>query len=122
MSSKTLMLFIDDEQHDSETVDIIISFFKKSYDDIGIITDSNKAIPSKYATIPSIHLRFFQGDIIFLSLSSYLEYSDILAKNIFVRTTTDEIISNNITRARIGRAKIISINDCMVEVTEYATV
>lgn len=116
------MVFMDDEQYDPEIVDVIVSSFKESYDDVGIITDSDQTIPTKYATIPSIHLRFFRGDVVFLSLSSYLEHEDILARNIFIKTTTNEIISNNVTRARIGRAKIISINDYTLEVTEYATI
>lgn len=117
------MIFVEDhEEETSANIDIIIGFFKKDYDDIGIITNNNNQISSKYATIPSIYLRFFKGDVVFLSLSSYLENENILANNIYIKTDINEIISNNITRSRIGSAKIISINEFNLEVTEYATV
>jgi hypothetical protein len=123
MSPKILMLFIDSYQEDmKEDIDLIISSMKKDYDDIGIICDDNSDISSKYATIPSIYLRFFKGDVVFLSLSSYLEHENILADNIFIKTTIDELLSSNVTRAKIGSSKIISINDFNLEVIDYATI
>lgn len=117
------MLFIDSYQEDmKENIDLIISSMKKDYDDIGIICDDSSNISSRYATIPSIYLRFFKGDVVFLSLSSYLEHENILADNIFIKTTIDELLSSNVTRAKIGSSKIISIKDFNLEVIDYATI
>lgn len=124
METKTLAIFIN-EYYDSiiSDMDIIINSFREMYDDLTIISDKTVNVSEKYSTIPSFFLPFFRGDVVFLSLSGYLEYRDILAENIFINTNIKELLSNNITRSAIGSSvKIISINDLDVEVINYATI
>lgn len=121
MLSKTLAIFIGDQ--DSETlknVNTIYDFLKKEYDDFVIITNENNGINYEHAIIPSIYLKFFRGDVVFMSISTYLCNQEILANNIYVCASLEDFLSNNVPKNRLGNAKILTIENSKIKVFNYA--
>jgi hypothetical protein len=119
MLSKTIAIFIN--SNDSiEHIKLLYDFFHKDYDDFVIVTDNNDKIDTSYAVIPSIYLKFFQGSIVFLSAQSYLEKNNILSDNIYITTSIEEILNNNIPKSRLSGVNIITIqNNNKIEVIKY---
>jgi len=117
-SKKTLAIFISSTDA-INNIDIIYNFMHQDYDDFVIISDDNDHIDNKYAVIPSIHLKFFHGSVVFLSARSYLEKNRILSDNIYVVTSLDEIINNHISKNRLSGIKVINIQDKKIEVIKY---
>jgi len=120
LHEKTIAIFISDNDTNIENIDLIYSFFENEYEDFVIFSDQNSLIPSNYAIIPSIYLKFFQGTVIFLSAQTYLEKENILANNIYVCTSTAEILQNHIPKNRIANIKILTIENNKIEVINYA--
>jgi hypothetical protein len=118
MSYKTIAIFIND--NDSiEAISVLYDFFHKDYEDFVIVSNENNKIKTQYAVIPSIHLKFLKASIVFLSAKSYLEKQDILSNDIYVLTSVDEMLSNNIPKNRLSGIKIITLEDKTIEVIKY---
>lgn len=120
LSKKTLAIFINENDDEYiNYVDTIYNFFQDQYEDFVIISDENDSIKSNYAVIPSIHLKFFQGTVVFLSVKTHLEKNDILADEIYVVTSVGDIIANHIPKNRLNNIKILSIQNNKIEVISY---
>lgn len=123
LHNKTIAIFIHyNDKVCLNTIKHIYNFFKDNYEDLVIISDINDTIPKEYAVIPSIYLKFFQGDIVFLSAQTYLETYGILANNIYVVTSVEEILNNNISKNRLKDINILNIDDQKIEVIKNAQI
>jgi hypothetical protein len=118
MSYKTIAIFINDNDI-IEAIPVLYDFFHKDYEDFVIVSNENNKIKTQYAVIPSIHLKFLKASIVFLSAKSYLEKQDILSNDIYVLTSVDEMLSNNIPKNRLSGIKIITLEDKTIEVIKY---
>jgi aromatic ring-opening dioxygenase LigB subunit len=123
MSPKTIAVFTSpSDNYDKKKLDTIYSFFKDQYDDFVVISDETTDIENKYAVIPSIYLKFFKGDVVFASVTSYLKNNTILANTIYVDTTTDELISQHIPKNRLKNINVLSLQDSKIEVINYGQI
>jgi hypothetical protein len=121
MNQETLAIFIDDNNNiDNKLIQNIFSNFANDYKDFVIIADSSTNISNIFAIIPSIYLKFFRGDVVFMSISSYLYNEDILANQIYVYASAHDLIENSVPKNRLNNVKILSIQNSSLEVFTYA--
>lgn len=120
LSKNTLAIFTNQNDDDHVNhINTIYDFFKDQYEDFVVISDENDLINQHYAVIPSIHLKFFQGTVVFLSINTYLEKNDILANDIYVLTSTQDILSNHVPKNRLNDIKVLTIQEDKIEVINY---
>ena len=119
MSHKTLAIFVDIND-DINIVPHINNYFKYQYDDFVIISDQTDKMGTEYAIIPSIYLKFFQHSVVFLSPQTFLEKEYVLANEIFICASVDDLLSCFINKQRLRNIKLISIKNEKIEVINDA--
>jgi|694.fasta_scaffold07784_10 hypothetical protein len=116
MLPKTLAVYLDNDLSGDHYLDILYNYFKNSYEDFVVISDENSLIKSTYAVIPSLYLKFFKGDVIFMSAATFLEKEDILANKIYLCASINELLDNNICKSRLKNVTLIDIKQSAIEV------
>lgn len=103
----------------TDVLSSLYKYFKSNYSDIFFITENSElALDNHYALMYSFYLKFHADTIVFTNIEDYIYNKDNLSsKNIYVLTTLDEIITQNLDKSYLKNIKIISIENGDVKVS-----
>lgn len=102
--------FIESAQNISELKNFL--FDQQFYDDVFICSDILQGIDTSWATIHPFYLKFFKGDILFLSLEDYVEYRDLIIGNpiVYVESSRNNL-SIPMDRSMFQNCRFIAKNN-----------
>lgn len=119
MNKSSLGIFLDQDTEDPN-LDLYKVFFKDTYDDIVIISDSIMNTKPNWAMVSSYYLRFFPGAILFTDIGSYMAHKDmLLSKDIYLYSSPQDLLSNNVSLNMLKNTKLVTINNNTIEIKNY---
>jgi len=118
MHNKTLALFLN-SQHVNK-VTIVKNYLKDLYEDFVVFTNDNLILDKEHPILPSIYLKFFQGDVVFFSFDDLLEKNDILAKKKYLVCSLEEVLRSKIPTRDLKETTLLNIQNDTIERIDYA--